>query len=47
MKLIPLKSYCKWIEASLFRVDEFIKCDEFDEKFPVPTKWLDAGIKYH
>ena len=33
-----IASYCKWIGAPLFRVDEFIKCDEFDEKLPVQTE---------
>ena len=30
-------------EISLFRLDEFVKFDEFDEKLPVHTKWLDGS----
>ena len=30
------------IEVSLFRADKFVKFDEFGEKLPVHTKWLDG-----
>ena len=28
-------------EASLFKVDKFLKFYEFDKKLPVQTNWLD------
>ena len=32
----------KVLEVSRFRVDEFVKFDEFNEKLPVHTDWLNG-----
>ena len=34
----------KVVEVSFFRVDEFVKFDEFNKKLPVHIQWLDGWL---